>query len=144
MSGNDPNERASDAERFGSFASPNPYSPDSPGLDDLYNQYNQYNPDDPMRPQPPRAEWSITLRQITSVVIFIVGAGLFSFLLLYANLRYKLNLTHPLFGAQLGGLSWFTAINFCVLLAFWIILKRLGVFPRMPGNTRRDDSRWRE
>ncbi len=68
MTFNDPGEHTSDADQYSSFASYSPYSPNSPNLDDLSNQYN---PNDPMRPQPPRAEWSITLRQIIGAVIFV-------------------------------------------------------------------------
>ena len=141
MTFNDPGEHTSDADQYSSFASYSPYSPNSPNLDDLSNQYN---PNDPMRPQPPRAEWSITLRQIIGAVIFIVGAELFTFLVIYVNIRFKLGLTRPILGSGLDWLSWFTVINFCALLAFWVILKRLGFFPRMPSGARRGDSRWRE
>ena len=127
MTFNDPGERILGAEE----RNPSPQS-------------SQYNLSDPMRPSPPRAEWPITLRQIIGVVIFIVGAELFTYLLVYADIRFKLGLSQPIFGSELAWLSWFFAINFCALLALWFILKRLGFFPRMPSGARRSDSRWRE
>lgn len=143
MAFSDPDERILGAEgRDPSSQSSQYTSPSSSS--DSNDLYNQYDPNDPMRPRPPHAGWSPTRRYIIGAVSFIITAELLTFLMQIANVNLKLHLEQPIFGPQLSWLSWFFVINVLVIVAVWVVLKRLGFFPRMPSDAWRSNSRWRE
>ncbi len=77
-----------------------------------------------------RKQTSSTTRFIVGSVTFILVAEVLTYLVDYANLQFKLNLNQPIFGASAGWLTWFFLINVVLILGLWILLNRLGFFPR--------------
>jgi hypothetical protein len=73
---------------------------------------------------------SSTTRFIVGSVTFILVAELLTYLIDYANLQFKLNLNQPIAGPSAGWFTWFFVINVVLILGLWIILNRLGFFPR--------------
>lgn len=77
-----------------------------------------------------RRPQSATSRFITGSVTFVLVAELLTFGLQYVNVQFKLNLQQPIVGPQISWFTWFFLINVVTIIALWIILQRLGLFPR--------------
>ncbi|HEX8733196.1 MAG TPA: hypothetical protein VF725_14180 [Ktedonobacterales bacterium] len=77
-----------------------------------------------------RRPQSATSRFITGSVTFVLVAELLTFGLQYLNVQFKLNLEQPIAGPQISWFTWFFLINVVTIIALWIILQRLGLFPR--------------
>lgn len=73
---------------------------------------------------------SPTTRFIVGSITFVLVAELLTYLIDFANVKFKLNLTQPIFGPSASWLSWFFLINVVLILGLWILLNRMGFFPR--------------
>lgn len=83
---------------------------------------------------------SNTTRFIIGSVIFILVAEVLTYLIQYANIQFKLNLNQPIAGANASWLTWFFLINVALILGLWILLNRLGFFPRDMWTSTRTSS----
>lgn len=77
-----------------------------------------------------RRQTSSTTRFIVGSVTFILVAELLTYLIDYANIQFKLNLNQPIIGASASWLTWFFLINVVLILGLWILLNKMGFFPR--------------
>jgi hypothetical protein len=78
-----------------------------------------------------RRKTSSTTRFIVGSVTFILVAELLTYLIDFANLQFKLNLNQPIIaGNSATWFSWFFVINVVIILGLWILLNKLGFFPR--------------
>lgn len=77
-----------------------------------------------------RKPLSTTTRFIIGSVTFVFLAEALTYLIQYANLKFKLNLNQPILGASATWFSWFFIINVVIILGLWITLNRMGFFPR--------------
>ncbi|HZC04021.1 MAG TPA: hypothetical protein VE338_00115 [Ktedonobacterales bacterium] len=77
-----------------------------------------------------RRKTSSTTRFIVGSVTFILVAELLTYLIDYANIQFKLNLNQPIIGASASWLTWFFLINVVLILGLWILLNKMGFFPR--------------
>lgn len=73
---------------------------------------------------------SSTTRFIIGSVTFVLVAELLTYLIDFANIQLKLNLNQPIMGASASWFTWFFVINVVLILGLWILLNRLGFFPR--------------
>ena len=73
---------------------------------------------------------SSTSRFIVGSITFILVAELLTYLIDYANIKFNLNLNQPIMGGQATWFSWFFVINVVIILGLWILLNKLGFFPR--------------
>jgi hypothetical protein len=73
---------------------------------------------------------SSTSRFIVGSITFILVAELLTYLIDYANVKFNLNLNQPILGAQASWFSWFFVINVVIILGLWILLNKMGFFPR--------------
>lgn len=85
-----------------------------------------------------RRPQSSTSRFIMGSVIFIFVAEVITYGLDYANLQFKLNLQQPILGPSASWFTPFFVANVVVILGLWILLNRLGFFPRDMWNSRRN------
>lgn len=77
-----------------------------------------------------RRKTSSTSRFIVGSITFILVAELLTYLIDYANIKFNLNLNQPIMGGQATWFSWFFVINVVIILGLWILLNKLGFFPR--------------
>ncbi|HEY7975915.1 MAG TPA: hypothetical protein VID72_11260 [Ktedonobacterales bacterium] len=77
-----------------------------------------------------RRKTSSTTRFIIGSVTFILVAELLTYLIDFANLQFKLNLNRPILAGSATWFSWFFVINVVIILGLWILLNRMGFFPR--------------
>ena len=77
-----------------------------------------------------RRQTSSTTRFIVGSVTFILVAELLTYLIDYANIQFKLNLNQPIIGSSASWLTWFFLINVVLILGLWILLNKMGFFPR--------------
>lgn len=78
-----------------------------------------------------RRRTSSTTRFIVGSITFILVAELLTYLIDFANLQFKLNLQQPIVpGNGATWLTWFFVINVVIILGLWILLNKLGFFPR--------------
>lgn len=77
-----------------------------------------------------RRQTSSTTRFIIGSVTFVLVAELLTYLIDFANIQYKLNLNQPIIGPNASWFTWFFVINVVLILGLWILLNRLGFFPR--------------
>ena len=78
-----------------------------------------------------RRKTSSTTRFIVGSVTFILVAELLTYLIDLANFQFKLNLSQPIIaGNSATWFSWFFVINVVIILGLWILLNKLGFFPR--------------
>lgn len=77
-----------------------------------------------------RRQTSSTTRFIVGSVTFILVAELLTYLIDYANIQFKLNLNQPIIGSSATWLTWFFLINVVLILGLWILLNKMGFFPR--------------
>jgi len=85
----------------------------------------------------PRKPQSSTSRFIMGSVIFIFVAEIITYGLDFANTQFKLHLQQPLAGPSATWLTPFFVINVVVILGLWILLNRMGFFPRDMWNASR-------
>lgn len=77
-----------------------------------------------------RRQTSSTTRFIVGSVTFILVAELLTYAIDYANIQFKLNLNQPIIGSSASWLTWFFLINVVLILGLWIVLNKMGFFPR--------------
>ncbi|HET9110771.1 MAG TPA: hypothetical protein VFN78_08100 [Ktedonobacterales bacterium] len=77
-----------------------------------------------------RRQTSSTTRFIVGSVTFILVAELLTYVIDYANIQFKLNLNQPIIGSSASWLTWFFLINVVLILGLWILLNKMGFFPR--------------
>lgn len=77
-----------------------------------------------------RRQTSSTTRFIIGSVTFVLVAELLTYLIDFANIQLKLNLNQPILGPSASWFTWFFVINVVLILGLWILLNRMGFFPR--------------
>lgn len=78
----------------------------------------------------PRKEPSSTSRLLTGTVVFILIAEVLLYLIQLADIKLNLHLNQPIFGPQAGWLTWLQVIILLVIVAVWVVLRRMGILPR--------------
>ncbi len=74
---------------------------------------------------------SSTSRFIVGSITFILVAELLTYAIDYANIKFSLNLNQPILpGNTATWFSWFFLINVVIILGLWILLNKMGFFPR--------------
>ncbi|HEX2350275.1 MAG TPA: hypothetical protein VHI51_17705 [Ktedonobacterales bacterium] len=74
---------------------------------------------------------SSTSRFIVGSITFILVAELLTYAIDYANIKFNLNLNQPILpGNSATWFSWFFLINVVIILGLWILLNKMGFFPR--------------
>lgn len=77
-----------------------------------------------------RKPQSATSRFITGSVTFVLVAELLTFGLQYLNVQFKLHLEQEIIGPQATWFTWFFLINIVTIIGLWILLQRMGFFPK--------------
>jgi hypothetical protein len=77
-----------------------------------------------------RKPLSPTMRFLIGWITLVVVAQVLLYLVTLASVQFKINLNQTVFGASASWLTWLFAINIVIILGAWIVLSRLGFFPR--------------
>ena len=73
---------------------------------------------------------SPTTRFIIGSITFVLVAEVLTYLMYYLNTLFNLHLQQPILGASATWFTWFFVVNVVLILGLWIVLNRMGFFPR--------------